>query len=501
MIEIYAPVATNNITSDPSNWSSMRQPYIFKFIRKDATYTGLISPGGFIALTGLSITGYSPIVGDTITIVVLNQIPRLKAVGKIVSYAGGVLQTDIPYNVNGITTAGNILWGAWERYRVVAKLTGNIPSLGLSNEYELGTIYGTPDAYGVLNMDVSRLLPFMCEKKNLNTFLNANIQDPHGWLRFQMEYEDSFYYQKNISSTTKGTSEDFYGIDGVKQLMSVYGQNYCNYLPELAAAGNYPAKWLTMFVEPTQFIGYPFSLSFILRADSYSHVLITEGFNNANQPQIITNTNLTYYEGLNQINTPEPSVGTDYVYASINYGIAGKINPPSYYYDDELPNEPRVDVKIWGAQVSRTIRVNIDRECKKYPVYLMWKNSLGGWDYWLFDKVNEVQYQSDRGEKYGPYVPYIDAATLRSSIIQASAKRKIIVGDVVTVQVAEALSDIERSTAVYILYDARNFEALTPEYAWMSVDVEPKGITYKSNQGTAQVEFTLVLPELYTVPR
>lgn len=501
MIEFYPAITTNNITAEDSTWASMRQPYIFRFIRKDATYTNLVAPAGFISLTGLTIANYTPVAGDTLTIVPNNANPRIKAVGKIVSYAGGILTTDIPYDPNGVTTAGYILWGAWERYRIVASLIANIPFYGLFTNFNIGTIYGTPDTFGELRMDVSRLLTYMCQKKNLNTFTSNNIQDPHGWIRFSMVYGDNFYYQKNITQSEKVVVDGpFYAIDGVKQLMSVYGQNYCNYLPAINAVAEYPAKWLTMFVEPTWFDGYPFSLSFILRSPSDDHVLLSDQYDQQDVQQFIAFTPITYYEGLNQVTPEPPNALVDYMFITMNYGASGQISTPSTYYDDELPSEPRRFKKnIWGRQVSRTIRVNIDKECKKYPIYVMWKNSIGGWDYWLFDKVNERQYQSERGEKYEPYVQSIEYTTFRSRNIQAEAKNKIVVGDIVSTEVAEALSDIERSTAVFILHDARKLET-TPEFAWMGVDIEPKGIAYKSNQQTVQVEFTLVLPEYYTVP-
>jgi hypothetical protein len=64
--------------------------------------------------------------------------------------------------------------------------------------------------------------------------------------------------------------------------------------------------------------------------------------------------------------------------------------------------------------VTETIKVKIDDECKDNPVYLKWRNTLGGWDQWLFHTSQQLNV---RTESLGEYkINFTDLETAETDV-------------------------------------------------------------------------------------
>ncbi len=520
MITYSIPEKTNNYNAEVSRWSSIRQPYIFTFYRKDATYTTVTQVANKVRVSTLTLNGYVPVTGEIVTLV--DNTTGKKRTGKITSYAGGNIDTDIDYTVTVFSGAGYINFQKREAYKIEVAIEGVIPSL--NETLDLGVLKGTPDGYGICKIDVSQLLTYACEKVNKFPYDTSiaipNAPDYSGYIQFTVKYGDSYIYNGTEETTIRDSviSGEFWGIDGVKQPLAVYGQNFCNYLP--AVATGYPAKFLTCFEKPVMFIGepypygsvsptaYPFSLQTIFRkewrtADIY--FVTDEMLANGTFPQQVA-TIVAMDEGkVHHIlmshllfQTFETPV---LINAFLNNGIViANVTTPSGYFDDWYPELKTIPSEVPLNAVTEVKQVLVQVSCKDSPVYLMWKNSLGGWDYWLFDKVNETGITGQQGERYEVYVEDLETSAYRSRIIQGSGTKTITVGDVIDSFNVDGLSEIERSPAVYMLWDRRKLDTANPEQAWIGVQIAPKGLKYKSNADKTQVELTIVLPEYYTTP-
>ena len=82
------------------------------------------------------------------------------------------------------------------------------------------------------------------------------------------------------------------------------------------------------------------------------------------------------------------------------------------------------------ARITEIKRVKINRDCRKNPVYLMWKNSLGGWDFWLFDNKSENTIKTKAGELYDIYNEDIEREVARTKVLQNRQLKNVVVGDV-----------------------------------------------------------------------
>lgn len=96
--------------------------------------------------------------------------------------------------------------------------------------------------------------------------------------------------------------------------------------------------------------------------------------------------------------------------------------------------------------------IEVKENCYKNPVYVIWKNTLGGWDSWLFEgnQINTIETSSN-----GFYATDIDSIADVKSILKEigkSAVSRITLGaDMLTVARKQAISQIIYSNKVYIL--------------------------------------------------
>lgn len=509
---INGPERTNGNNGEISRWNSIRQPVLFSFWRKDIEYTSITNNGGFVRINsgGLTLYGYTPTTGEQITLV--QNSTKNKKVGKVVSWsAGQPIETDIPWDI-AFSSAGWANFSKREAYKIRIALLAFIPTL--QQTISLGMAEGTPDSIGRCNIDVSGLLTYGCEKINNWDFAtvtpaNINAIDYSGWLSYTTEYDDVFYYNGVLSTTTKVTSTtQYFGVDGVKQLLTPYGQNFCDYLPTVIM--RYPAKFLTKFPRLYYFKTYPFSVSFLIRSElknSNWQFYYEDGTGLTSPTKLLG----PKEAAVNLFTIPSSLVANKvnnqiiYIWLQAQSGSVTYENPPTGYDNDFPYNQPPTTIGTAPANIPKDAKTEIKEvvfkdECKQSPVYLMWKNSLGGWDYWLFSKSNEVNYSASTGDTFDVYIYDLEVQNASNKIIQASGRKAITVGDLIQQDMVEGFADLERSPAVFLLHDPRKLSGNRPQDAWMQVQIAPKGIKYKSQSSEVQIEITVVLPEYFTLP-
>lgn len=86
------------------------------------------------------------------------------------------------------------------------------------------------------------------------------------------------------------------------------------------------------------------------------------------------------------------------------------------------------------------------------PVYFVWKNTLGGWDYWLF-QVNQTQHIDTvtLGYFQKNYSKISDISNPQSEIGKQATRRMILGADDLTIQQIQGLKGLLISNKIYIL--------------------------------------------------
>lgn len=511
MITLIKTPTKNLYGSVVSRWQSNRQPFIFEFVRKDALYSSITNyfSKSLITASTSQFNGCTISVGDVVTITDNNGIYfRTSTIDQIITDDSITKKFTIADQFSGNSFAGGFInFGYRENYRVEVTLQGYVPTTNQLTT--LGTIKGSNNSKGVVKIDVRNLVTYEMIKSNRFNFNLRNGKEYSGYLPFTIKYEDKFVLNNVVTSSANAVNDGIYyfAIDGVKNSLSLYGQNFADYYPyRNDDIGFVDAKFLTEFPQPTFFIDFPFSLSFIVNSDIVRTLCTSEedelNINGdvINHQDFNVNTGLSKFPYISQLLlSGSYNSQTEFVDVWLNNGgIASDV----YVADDYVANDYVYDGSaVVGGEVRITEikRVKINRDCRKNPIYLMWKNSLGGWDFWLFDNKSENNIKTKAGANYDIYNEDIEREVARTKVLENRQMKNIVVGDVVTQDELIGLQGIEKSSAVYMLYDASKLTT-DSEIAWMSVNVNPSGFKYYNVSDNIEVEVNFDIIEYYNVP-
>lgn len=152
------------------------------------------------------------------------------------------------------------------------------------------------------------------------------------------------------------------------------------------------------------------------------------------------------------------------------------------------------------ARVTEIKTIKVRQACEN-PVYLAWKNLLGGWDYWLFSYDQKSILQT---ESMGVWRRnYSDLATAQGvlSVLQKQGREGLTVtADHLTRNEVETIRKIALSPVV-LMFVSWNQAASPPEApVWKEVIVQDGSIGEFQTRGQLhKIAFDIALPEIYTI--
>lgn len=470
-------------------WQSNRQPFVFNWQRRDVSAVSFSDNGsGFIRCTLTTASGLND-----------DQVFQVRGLGTAVTiFRNGYVQTglvtnifapinldyfdlDLPY-IAGFAATGEVNFVGYK-----TDYTVDLEVLYSNEDYNfnepLVNLRGTFDTKGDLAMDIRTILEHRMDKVNRNAYTpTTNFQDRFKYLVFFVRYKYS-YSEPDIDIDEPWVTDDFpfAAVDGATKLQERFGQNYALY--ETNPTGTIRAKFLTRFQKPTIFMGYPFSLSWI-----FGYLL--RG-----------NTTFINIRELNSsgtaISSTQAAFGSDFgpCIMQLNLLNTYQWNLGAREVETWIRND---SVPLASREVTERKIMTLNNDCRTAPIYLMWKNLLGGWDYWLFDKRYEVNFAAKQ-EGFVTVDPYdTELAQYREKITGSSMAKGYVLGDVVSQADAAVIAEIEASPQVYMLNDATRLTGSNPESAWLGVSVMPGGVKFNRDANPVEVELKIKLPDFYT---
>jgi hypothetical protein len=355
-----------------------------------------------------------------------------------------------------------------------------------------------PAPNGNMRLDMQEYCTAFVNKTNGNAYNNGvvNIRDNNVWGRFELSYSERWTGE---TAPEQVDGNVYYFVDAAKPIQSLYGQNLLDYLP-FPSTYSPAASFLTLFDKPSYFEGYPFDLSFIY-PDSIANInadrkQVQRNASGADLNTITTAIDKSKAGGVNRLNLSPVSsyaAGTDSVQVYIRANSNADINyyAPDYIEEDYFQTGVNDELPAPFDITERKV-VKIGKPCGANPVYLCWRNPLGGWDYWLFDYNQQVSIASKAEERFNQEPDNIETALRRSVSLIRSQVERILCGAIVFREDFQGIQGIEASPAVLMLM------SLNP-VKWVQVEILPKGFKYETRGTTVSVEIELELPERYTV--
>lgn len=229
-----------------------------------------------------------------------------------------------------------------------------------------------------------------------------------------------------------------------------------NYLRIVTAQG--AKKFLTEFKKLRIWRGYPFSLSVISEAMNVS----------LQDSDSIATINMIMTKGVNHIN---PDLDSDVALGSgdvdSSYGI---------YFN--------------SARISELKEFYYHNQgCFKNPLYVRWLNTLGGWDYWLFEFDQSHGVKTKTETQVQNYVDDIGLVNSDIEVIEKSALPTIRVG-------AEGLTRDEAQGLEVLGYSVQ-VEMYLSTGSWQAVRIADGTFrVYRTLIHTSTIEFEIVKPNI-----
>lgn len=462
-----------------SRWNAARQPNVFKLQRRDYTVISCNSDGFGSVVVKCDYDAALPaeILADDLVYFAseLNAdgVPDYYGVvGTVVSVATTVGVEHLIYTTYPIealsTGAGYLNVVKRANYYLGISVNVTDPNTLITHEIPC-KLKGGID--GNMRLDASEFITAYLLKQPSDDYSFINKLDRNVYGKFSIVFHE---YWTGSSNVDVGDIYEYYFVDSVKQIGEDYGQNLCDQLM-FAQEFTPLAKWLTDFDSPTYFDGYPFDISFIYPVEMGVEVLrrneIERTFGGGSLSSIQTNLDADQVGGVNRLTiTGTYTAGTAYIDLGIDF-------------NDGVDNIPLME----------DISIKIGSVCPRNPVYLAWRNSRGGWNYWLFSGNQSIGYSSKQvGEISNANEDRIENIDHRSKALRLEQVKRIICGANILIEDLEGLRSIEASPAVYLFTG-------TSSYTWKRVKVIPKGFQYQTRGVNSDVTVEIELPELYTV--
>jgi hypothetical protein len=466
ILKLTEPKTTHSTLAHDSYWLAAHNYIRFKYQRQDAYFVAVNDSSGFARFDMsyiATIPGISPMVGDVIyvsgndyeTSCIVTAIDAITVSG---SPSIGLV-TDLPYNGNATGFINCIAERANWRMEVNIKIETTTGFNTIANT----TYRALPD--GTIWVEVQEFLKG-CLTNNYEYFTTGfNAVDESSYIPFIIEHRQVF---EGYTTEDFTAEETYYATNAAMQANKPHAPNLLDYVV-FDETNN--AKFLCGFKEPTMWVGYPFTLSFINYEDNYN-LSLAEAWYDINRTQV-DNTNQGTINPLHgKVNFLAP--------------LRGVITSQPYSYMSVALCENSIPYHL--ATENKMIRTKIP--CGKNEVMLVWRNLLGGWDYYLFDNRHTTSISVDNGSYFEPWVEDLsNASNLKSTLTKTAFETMQLAASNIYQNDVEGLKGLLKSIAVYII------ETASP-YALTRVTLEPG--TWQVNDtksALSEIEFTLRKPE------
>lgn len=236
-----------------SRWSSVHQPILFGACRQDHPVVNVKLIGGawYVLLpsipSGLIVGGQLWLKSQTNDLLV-----------SVVSISGLLVRVSAVTGSFTVNTVGGYvnLISARKNYYVEIVCYAVDDS---NTYYRTGSQDVKPSPDGAFTFDLHGYLKSEARMGDTFNYAVINKKFSRSGSRYNFTFQEKWLGSSTVPSAL-GANTTYYWVNGAKQLQERYNFNVAEYVPFITID---TAKFLSDFVKPTYFPGFPFSLSFI----------------------------------------------------------------------------------------------------------------------------------------------------------------------------------------------------------------------------------------------
>ena len=345
----------------------------------------------------------------------------------------------------------------------------------------------TPNQYGFIRAEISGAL---------RSFLNLNYSEPISETDILINEENlsiGFYF--SVLENWIGSSNSFPAggevktcIGGAFQIGDPNNGYYNNYYGNTFGTDFFPdlmPQWLTQFKEPVFFPLFPFTLSFLGNEQM-----------NIGYEDYLVRYKITQANGSSTINDSPNFVTTEFI-------SLAKLNITEIVYTDfvagEINKAKKMEIRFGRiesglfldafAPITINVKRPLEQSCNTF--YVRWLNTLGGWDYWLFEGKIYEALKVENGNNYESYFDEISSISDFENVTFKNVSPAVQVGSsTVTKNEAEGLKILATSPKVYWYNEEIS--------KWIGVIVQPGTFNIRSTKDDYfSIELTFVKPKYF----
>lgn len=286
---------------------------------------------------------------------------------------------DFPYNAGVSFSASQVQYyynNYHARIRVYAGLNSTHYWAG-QKAYELiATLKAVPDDDGIITVNIADLIKSKIEIDKNNTTLDTLPNDIDSFCQFYIEHAEAYDYSNgytlgtNVSSYTSDQGNfEGYAINAMLPFKTRSSGYMDEYVSGLTA--NTTQKFLTLMSEPEMFGNY-YDISFIINSNSSGFYILEQYLNSTGAIVSTLQTSLPDYDA----GVYRHQLTFDSAYTHVRVSLYNSAN----------------------VLLSEIKQIKINNECSNYYTDLVWKNYLGGHDYWRFNAGSEYSNKTKNKE-------------------------------------------------------------------------------------------------------
>jgi hypothetical protein len=459
-------IVTNTSPPIESRWVAVHNPVYLEYQRKDFEFDDVALQGGtHLRLDFASST--STVQGDRLFV----SCEVYEGLATVTSVSGNNLITDValgfapgtyPGFMNNLTQRPN--------YFIEIQITN------FGGNEVLASLQASPDTTGKIGVDISGALQsFTSNLDGLPIQDNPDTQtiDENATIQFKYKARELWRPPNGLVTQAFGSpSANCYGINGSFPIGHLFNGNYAEYYPNTDS----PKKFITDFLRPKYFEGWPFDIAFIFPQDFFSTDinLITSGYD----------VNGVQQSG-SAVGINETALQNYFVRAVPDLDFSSATNPVV-----ELLIQMQVDAGNIPILNNLFIDVVPAAQCCD-GVFLKWLGEKGNRSYYFFNLRYSESMQVDGGDTYQTAFDGISDLRERANWYNKKAYKKLTVGaNGISRNDAEGLKTLLKSTKVD--YYDKNTGLTT------GVLVEPGTFSIGRGDDTLfNVELSIVFPEQF----
>lgn len=367
------------------NWNAVHLPIIYKLSSSlwptnsadtIRTVSSISNDSGYV---NLNLSGDIKATGSAAELEYVQVFGQNAGIYQIINWiSDSDITIDMAYNA-GVSFSASTVQYYYNNYHARIKVYAGLNSshywAGQKAYEEIGTFSFVPDSTGIITINIADYIKSKLEIDKNDTTLDTLPNDINSFCQFYISVAEAYDYSNgytlgtSVSAYTsdQGTFEG-YAVNAMLPFKTRSSGFMDEYVSGLTAST--AQKFMSLMTEPEIFGNY-FDLSFIINSSS-SGFYILEQYISSGAIVATTKTDLPDYDA----GVYRHQVSYDSAYEYVRVSIYNSAN----------------------LLLSEIKQIKINNECTTYYTDLVWKNYLGGHDYWRFNASSELSNKTKNKE-------------------------------------------------------------------------------------------------------